>query len=247
MMAPMIVEALDSQFARVAQYHLNLASTIRMMRSAISCGASCRMVTPTSSQPKLTPHTLKPMPRMSPSEKLWKKSPSSTGSASAMAFGAFGVFSGSAMPSSTDTPAEDLAFPSRTRQTDLIAKQVNHPPMRHVPHVQVPVTSSCPAPARCRPSGSSRKAAAAKITPEANELMKGEALCRALLALLAMSCTTNNTPRRAGTVVRKDPANTAPQSPVLLCSVASLATPSEHIATDTCMAGSTSSPAEVLK
>mmetsp|Transcript_58902 Transcript_58902/g.189426 ORF Transcript_58902/g.189426 Transcript_58902/m.189426 type:complete len:212 (+) Transcript_58902:281-916(+) len=205
----------------------------KMKKSAISCGTSWSTVMPTTFQPKEAPQDLKAAPTMKPSDRLWKKSPRSTGPAR---------FHCTPLGPS---PSWLSLFLKRSWQRWSRTTHRNQPSMMAVPQDQMPVTSSWPELAMCRPSGSSRKMAAAKMTPEE----KAETAATAPFRVV-VNCGSRATAKKPmasieGSTVRTEPMMTAAQSS--LSSLSAAASSAVQSAVDSSTAGSTLAPLAFLK
>mmetsp|Transcript_34435 Transcript_34435/g.98384 ORF Transcript_34435/g.98384 Transcript_34435/m.98384 type:complete len:218 (+) Transcript_34435:410-1063(+) len=215
------------------------AAVTRTQKSAISCGSSWSTVTPVSFHAKLASQEAKAAPMMMPSARLWKKSPKRTGPPILTAERL--LFEPSMACSSSDLSASG----KRIWQKCSTSKPRNQPSRRKVPQVQVPVTSSWPAPARCRPSGSIRKAAADASTPEAKELANGARLSMASRNFVTRAKATRKIPTSVGAMVSKEAATTSPHlSFELACELPDV---EEQLLTDSCRTGSTFAPVDVRR
>mmetsp|Transcript_44570 Transcript_44570/g.123968 ORF Transcript_44570/g.123968 Transcript_44570/m.123968 type:complete len:236 (-) Transcript_44570:429-1136(-) len=205
MMAPRTVERPERKFKRVALPQCILPFVTITAKSEISCGASWSTVMPMSFHPKAGPQTLKATPITRPSEKLWKKSPKSTGNTT------FQSAPWATSSSSSSVPRPTLF--TRKWTPCFMSTQMNHEDMMDVPHAPEAAASVLPTATRCRPSGSSRNTAAAKMTPEAKELMAfttklPSAIVRSMgMKMRAMTTSESN----VGSTVMKEPMITSPQ------------------------------------
>mmetsp|Transcript_44568 Transcript_44568/g.123959 ORF Transcript_44568/g.123959 Transcript_44568/m.123959 type:complete len:234 (-) Transcript_44568:429-1130(-) len=205
MMAPRTVERPERKFKRVALPQCILPFVTITAKSEISCGASWSTVMPMSFHPKAGPQTLKATPITRPSEKLWKKSPKSTGNTT------FQSAPWATSSSSSSVPRPTLF--TRKWTPCFMSTQMNHEDMMDVPHAPEAAASVLPTATRCRPSGSSRNTAAAKMTPEAKELM---AFTTRLSSEIVLSIGTKMRAMTAsessvGSTVMKEPMITSPQ------------------------------------